>query len=143
MVSDANEMEDVFAEDDSEEESETEGKGEGQGRGLEQGRARGRRGEGLWQAPFSPPPPPSPPPPSPSAGSSYLGDLDVLEVAALDEIDAGALEGMFSDDFAKVMGWGRGYRGGGAGADSLDRDDVSCENIGARGGEARDCFLAG
>lgn len=113
MVSDANEMEDVFVEDDSEEENESEGKGGKQGRGPEQGRARGDRGEVLWQAPFSPPPPPSPPPPSPSAGSSFLGNLDVLEVSALDEIDAGALEGMFSDDFAKVMGTGKGYRRGG------------------------------
>lgn len=31
-----------------------------------------------------------------------MGELDVLEVAALDEVDAGALEGMFPDDFAKV-----------------------------------------
>lgn len=31
-----------------------------------------------------------------------LGDLDVLEVSALDEIDAGSLEGKSVDDFAKV-----------------------------------------
>ncbi|CBJ29032.1 conserved unknown protein [Ectocarpus siliculosus] len=32
---------------------------------------------------------------------SLLRDLDVLEVSALDEIDAGALEGMYAEDFAK------------------------------------------
>ncbi|CAM9161242.1 unnamed protein product [Scytosiphon promiscuus] len=33
--------------------------------------------------------------------SGSRGDLDVLEVSALDEIDAGALEGRFADDFVK------------------------------------------
>ena len=41
------------------------------------------------------------PTPSPAAGPA-IGDLDVLEVSALDEIDSGALEGTLVEDFAKV-----------------------------------------
>ncbi|CAM9235594.1 unnamed protein product [Ascophyllum nodosum] len=41
------------------------------------------------------------PTPSPAAGPA-IGDLDVLEVSALDEIDSGALEGTLVEDFAKI-----------------------------------------
>eukprot|EP00904_Undaria_pinnatifida_P009859 jgi/Undpi1/6002/HiC_scaffold_2.g01276.m1 len=97
-VSDA--MEDSFAENGDNSNSGGEGEGgkgagkggNGNGEGEEEGRERGNggwsgseRGRGRGE--------------KPSAGST--GDLDVLEVSALDEIDAGSLEGKYAEDFAK------------------------------------------